>query len=119
MAAWSPVGEEIAVEEALTEDRHALWIVHTDRSSARRLVEYPMTTYGGLDWTPDGKTLVYSALADGRMQLFSIPAAGGESRQLTKDSANLLHPQVSPDGRFIAATRLIHRKEIWRVRLPQ
>ena len=81
-------------------------------------MEYPTATAGGLDWTPDGKTLIYCALVDGRMPLFAIPTAVGESRQLTNDSGNMIHPQVSPDGKFIAATRLMHRKEIWRVRLP-
>jgi len=50
------------------------------------------------------------------MQLFAIPAAGGTPRRLTNDEAHILHPQVSPDGRFIAATRLVHRIEVRRMR---
>jgi Tol biopolymer transport system component len=53
------------------------------------------------------------------MQLFAVPAAGGTRRQLTHDAANVFTPRVSPDGRFIAATRIAHRKEIWRVPLPK
>ncbi len=117
-AAWSPVSDDVALEEDLGGGRHALWIAASDGASARKVTEYPMETYGGLSWTPDGKTLVYAALTGGRMQLFAIPAAGGSPEQLTHDSGNLLHPRVSPSGTLVAATRLVHRKEIWRVALP-
>jgi hypothetical protein len=39
--------------------------------------------------------------------------------QLTHDSGNVLHPRVSPSGTLSAATRLVHRKEIWRIVLPR
>ena len=91
-----------------------MWIVAANGSGARKLTEYPMTTYGGLCWTPDGTSIIYAAGVGERMQLFSIPAAGGEPRQLTHDSANVFQPRVSPDGRLIAATRLEHRREILR-----
>ena len=115
MAAWSPAGEEIAIEEAVPGGRHALWVIRSDGTGARKLVDYPMRTYGGVDWTPDGKTLIYSALSGARMQLFAIPAAGGMPRRLTSDTAHLLHPQVSPDGRWIAATRLTHEIQVRRM----
>ena len=117
MVAWSPSGEEIAVEEAMAGGRHALWVMRSDGSAARKLVDYPMRTYGGVDWTPDGKTLIYSALSGTRMQLFAIPATGGTPRRLTSGTAHLLHPQVSPDGRWIAATRIAHVIEVRRMRV--
>jgi Tol biopolymer transport system component len=119
MAAWSPAGEEIAIEEAMPGGRHALWVIRSDGTGARKLVDYPMRTYGGVDWTPDGKTLIYSALSGNRMQIFAIPAAGGIPRRLTSGTAHLLHPQVSPDGRWIAATRLSHEIEVRRMALRQ
>ena len=117
MVAWSPAGEEIAIEESMGGGRHALWVVRSDGTAPRKLVDYPMRTYGGVDWTPDGKTLIYSALTGNRMQLFAIPAAGGLPRRLTSDAAHILHPQVSPDGRWIAATRLVHTIQVRRLRL--
>src|SRR5438093_1131825 len=117
-AAWSPVSDDVALEEDLGGGRHALWIAASNGASARKVTEYPMETYGGVSWTPDGKALVYAALTGGRMQLFAIPAAGGTPQQVTHDSGNLLHPRVSPSGTLVVATRLVHRKEIWRVALP-
>jgi Tol biopolymer transport system component len=115
MIAWSPAGEDLAIEEAMGSGRHALWVIRSDGTAPRKLVDYPMRTYGGVDWTPDGKTLIYSALTANRMQLFSIPAAGGLPRRLTSGTAHILHPQVSPDGRWIAATRLVHTIQVRRI----
>jgi len=114
---WSPKGDEIALDERTQGNGHILWVVSTDGKHAEKLVEYTSSTSGGLDWTPDGKTIVYGALAGERMQIFAVPRSGGPSRQLTDDPANLMHPQVSPDGRWIACTRLVQSKEIRRLKL--
>jgi len=113
---WSPKGDEIALDERTQGNGHILWVVSIDGKRAEKLVEYKSSTYGGLDWTPDGKTIVYGALAGERMQIFAIPRSGGVPRQLTNDPANLMHPQVSPDGRWIACTRMSQSKEIWRLK---
>ena len=86
----------------------------SDGSEAVKLADYVGTTYGGLDWTADGKTIVFSALARDGVQLFAVPRAGGPLVQLTHDSGNLMHPRVSPDGKWIACTRLVQSKQIWR-----
>jgi Tol biopolymer transport system component len=118
-AAWSPSGKEIAIEESVGGGRQRLWVISADGRRGRKAVDYLMTTYGGVDWTPDGETLIYSAVDGERMQLYSVPAKGGVPRKLTTDQQNLLHPQVSPNGKLIAATRLLQRKELWRARLPE
>jgi Tol biopolymer transport system component len=114
---WSPKGDEIAFEERAQGNSRILWVVSTDGKRAEKLAEYASSTYGGLDWTPDGKTIVYGALAGEKMQIFAVPRSGGQPRQLTDDSANLMHPQVSPDGRWIACTRMAQSKETWRMKL--
>lgn len=113
---WSPKGNEIALEERTGDNGHILWVVSSDGKRAEKLAEYTGSTYGGLDWTPDGKTIVYGALAGERMQIFAIPRSGGPPRQLANDPANLMHPQVSPDGRWIACTRMSQSKEIRRLK---
>jgi Tol biopolymer transport system component len=113
---WSPKGDEIALEERIGGNGRILWVVSTDGKRAEKLVEYTGSTYGSLDWTPDGKTIVYGALAGERMQLFAVPRSGGPPRRLTNDPGNLMHPQVSPDGRWIACTRMSQSKEIRRLK---
>jgi len=113
-AAWSPDGKEIAIEDNRGGEDRALWIVRADGTHGEKLFDYQGTTYGGLDWTPDGKTIIYGGLAGDKLQLFSIPRAGGASVQLTHDAGNLMHPRVSPDGKWIACTRIVQSKQIWR-----
>lgn len=111
-AAWSPTRDEIAIEAEGPGTPHALWLIGPDGSGARKLNEFPQMTYGGVAWSRDGATLFYSSLVDGSAQLFSIPAGGGSPRQLSHESGLLLHPAVSPDGRWIAATRMTHATTI-------
>jgi len=115
--AWAPTGDEIAFEERIGRNGHILWVVSADGKRAEKLTEYTSNTFGGLDWTSDGKSIVYGALAGERMQIYSVPRPGGPPRQLSHDPANLMHPQVSPDGRWIACTRISQSKEIWRLKL--
>lgn len=115
LSSWSPDGERIAFVERIDPQSQALWTVRVDGSDGRRLATFQSLTYGGVDWTPDGSGVVYSALADGRMQLFRVPADGGEAVRLTSTDTNLIHPQVSPDGRWVAATQTQRVKELRRI----
>lgn len=112
--AWSPNGQEVAIEDNEGGEKRSLWIVRIDGSQPQKLVDYRSTTYGGLDWMPDGKSIVYSGLSGDRMQIFSIARTGGTPQLLTHDSDNLFHPKVSPDGRWIACTRMIKSEQILR-----
>ncbi len=105
-AMWSPDGKRVAIEDNQGGNKRTLWVLGADGSDPRKLIDYRGTTYDALDWAPDGKTIVYSGLADDRLQLFVISSSGGEPRQLTHDSENILHPKFSPDGRWIACSRL-------------
>jgi hypothetical protein len=117
-AVWSPKSnDEIAIADESAPGERVIWIISADGKQAQPLVKYKSDTYGGLDWTPDGQSIIYSALQDGRMQLFSMPRAGGKPVKISNDTANLLHPRVSPDGRWIAATRLEITQEIWKKKL--
>lgn len=118
-AAWSPASDEIALEVDLGGGRHQLWVVGGSGEHPNKVVEYSMPTIGGVSWTEDGKSIVYAAVAGERMQLFRVAVKRGNPEQLSRDSANLLQPRVAPNGRTIAATRVSHRKEVWRIPLPR
>jgi len=117
LASWSPNGDEIALVAREAGNHQALWVVSTDGRASSKLTDFASLSYGGVDWGPDGQSLVYAALAGGRIQLFRIPRTGGAATQLTDERSDVLHPQVSPDGRWIAATRLAHQKTLRRRRL--
>jgi tricorn protease len=77
-----------------------LWMVPATGGDARRL-----TSHGGYEYlprfSPDGKTIAFTAEYDGNSDVYVMPAAGGEPRRLT------WHPLAdrvtgwTPDGRIV------------------
>src|SRR5688572_16063943 len=53
-------------------------------------------------WSPDGQSIVFSALAGGLTDLYACDLATGQLRQLTDDAFADLQPAWSHDGRTIA-----------------
>ncbi len=54
----------------------------------------------GLAWAPDGR-IIYSTMASGKLDLWSLRSDGTEKTQLTANAGANYHPAVSPDGRYI------------------
>jgi serine/threonine protein kinase len=54
----------------------------------------------GLAWAPDGR-IIYSTMASGMLDLWSLQADGSQKTQLTSNAGANYHPIVSPDGRYI------------------
>jgi Tol biopolymer transport system component len=63
-------------------------------------------------FTPDGRSVVFSALLpDGAISLFEVAATGGRASRLTYDAGPHIAPDVAPDG----ATLVFDRDESARV----
>ncbi len=62
---------------------------------------------GGCDLSPDGTRLALSGIKEGDsiLHIFSVPANGGEPKQVTFDSSEDWFPRWSPDGNWIAFSR--------------
>jgi Tol biopolymer transport system component len=81
--------------------------MNADGSLQRRLLDAPTLGAGGPTWSPDGRTIVFSASTtnpDGTVRpaaLYSVPAAGGQPARLT-DEIGAARPEWSPDGTQIA-----------------
>jgi len=57
-------------------------------------------TWMTLDVSPDGKEIVFDLLGD----IYSLPMAGGEAKNLTSGAMWDMQPRFSPDGKLIAFT---------------
>ncbi len=55
-------------------------------------------------FSADGKSVYFLSAKGGSQQLYSIPVAGGEPRQLTRYPLDIGSYKVSPDGRRIAVS---------------
>lgn len=80
-----------------------IWVMPALGGSPRRIVEegnFP-------SWSPDGKTILYTAGQWGDHRIFSVPASGGAAREIPlKFKAGepplfLFYPSYSSDGRWI------------------
>lgn len=76
-----------------------LWTCELDGGIARRLTSFP-----GLEsrarFSPDGKTIAFTAQIDGGADLYTIPAQGGEPTRLTYDPGGDNMIAWTPDGKI-------------------
>lgn len=80
-----------------------VWVAPaSDPAQARPVVSMNGASYG-LAWARGGK-LVFSSMAGGYLNIFSVNADGSDKRPLTVNVGDNYHPTVSGDGRFIFFT---------------
>ncbi len=86
----------------------------TDLNQAAEIMSGVGLTYG-IAWTPDGR-LIYSTMASGKLDLWSLDAHGSHRTQLTANAGANYHPAVSADGRYIFfASSRTGSFNIWRM----
>ncbi len=80
-----------------------LWEVKTNGGFARRLTSHP-----GLEshaaFSPDGKTIAFSAEYEGPTEVYSMPVAGGVPVRHTFEDGSAAVVGWTPDGKIIYAT---------------
>ena len=97
-----------------------LFVVEADGGTPRQLTRgrwnVGARTYGlefgaGIDWTPDGRYLVFDGLREDdasrlyrRSHLYAVEVASREVRRLTSAKGPWTGPIVSPDGKHVAFT---------------
>jgi Tol biopolymer transport system component len=96
----------------LRDGREELYWQRTDGSPAERLVADAARLYPG-SWSPDGRTLAFlrnppSDLAE--LGLFDVVTQ--QSTSILPGQSNLAHPQISPDGRWLAYTAVSSRPQV-------
>ncbi|MEN9562529.1 MAG: hypothetical protein RIR73_773 [Chloroflexota bacterium] len=88
LAAWSPNGEQIAVvrRDLALPRGDQIWVMNADGSDARMLTNDADALHGSLNWSPDGKYLLYELYAlevfpfSSRLQVLDVES--GDVRDL-------------------------------------
>ena len=52
-------------------------------------------------WSPDGKTILFTRPANGSLNIYAIPAEGGDEKALTTGAGTSDDPDYSADGKYI------------------
>jgi hypothetical protein len=67
-----------------------------------RFVTDPIDPAAGPDWSPDGRSLVFTSARDGTLDVYQVDADGTDEVRLTDDPGDDGHPSWSPDGSLVA-----------------
>jgi dipeptidyl aminopeptidase/acylaminoacyl peptidase len=82
---------------------HNIWVVSTAPGSQPRQL-----TQSGHDtrpqWSPDGKSIAFLSSREGAIQVYVMPAQGGNAKKITSLSTGADNEKWSPDGRWLAFT---------------
>ncbi|HEX7977569.1 MAG TPA: hypothetical protein VF461_03150, partial [Gemmatimonadaceae bacterium] len=106
---WSPDGRRIAVAHRSPGGHYAIEVWDVALNARVTLVEGPylVTTPS---WTPDGDAVVYVSEKSGipAVMITAVPGPSGESetRSVAPSQSGLATPEISRDGRWIAAVEL-------------
>lgn len=82
-----------------------LWSLDVTQRDAvpRQLTTHPQNDYSA-QWSRDGRWLYFLSSRSGSTQLWRLPAAGGEARQVTNLPLDVTSYQLSPAGSHLAVT---------------
>ena len=115
---FSPDGKKIAFVRSDALDRQRIVVADIDGNEARVLLATPRQIRG-LDWTPEGDALVYSARAGRRFGLWRLATdAGGAPELLSIEGGDLWNPSIARDGRVVVE-EVDQDSDIWRADLAR
>lgn len=100
---WSPDGKKIAALRLRRGGESEVVIVDAAGGQVTLLVS-ERAILGTPSWSRSGATVYYTSSRLGSTQIFSIDtAARSRKAQLTDASTGVFNPEISPDGRMLAA----------------
>jgi Tol biopolymer transport system component len=96
----SPDGKWLAMTCALEDNPGRRVYVIPSTGGTTRMVTANANSWFH-SWSPDGKTILFTRPANGSLNIFAIPAEGGDEKALTTGTGTSDDPDYSPDGKYI------------------
>jgi hypothetical protein len=117
--AVSPDGQSLALgDDSQEHGKTAIYVVPLAAGAsvtARRITQ--RVPAWGPAWSPDGKTLAFTAERDGKVDIYTVPATGGPETRLTTGPGRNEAPEFSPDGEYIYFnSSRSGSRQVWRMR---
>lgn len=119
---FSPDGRSLALIRSRGSESDDIYVV--PMTAAGQAAAHPrritsgLGPIGGLDWTPDGRSLVFSVLSSGDMALRIVAVAGGQPAPLPGAGEYGHMPSVSRHGNRLVYARSAAHDNIWRIPGP-
>ncbi|MDT7816002.1 MAG: hypothetical protein QOJ42_5918 [Acidobacteriaceae bacterium] len=113
---FSPDGRNLAFVRYVSHGISEVHLMAADGSDQRQLTS-DRRTIRGLDWSGDGRQIIFSSLRQGGFQLRAIDRNGGESHLVPVTTTSAVDPSISSKGNWLAFTELEENWNVWRVRL--
>jgi len=95
---WSTLGTHVAFRRYTP--GYSIAVVTVETGEVSTVEDMPGDAFP--DWSPDGRTLLYTSLRDGFEQAWRYDVSSGVASPLTTEPEDHRSPQWSPDGRSLA-----------------
>ncbi|MBI4907640.1 MAG: PD40 domain-containing protein [Acidobacteria bacterium] len=93
-----------------------IWVAEADGSNPVQLTSIGGPYVGVINWSPDGRWLVFLSHMEGHADVYRIPVSGGTAQRLTTDPADDGSPRYSWDGQWIYfSSWRSGQSEIWKM----
>ncbi len=118
---FSPDGTTLAfvrTHSSGNSDIYLLPIAPDQPAGEPRRVTFDRRYLLGLDWTPDGRSIVFSSDAGGSRNLWRASTSGGSPARLATGGEDGLYPSVSRQGHLLAYEKSVADSNIWRMSGP-
>lgn len=112
----SPDGKMLVISDETKENGSCIYTLPIQGGTPSKITENTPSYWHG--WSPDGKTLAFTARRNDVFNIFSIDVNGGEETQLTFGSGTSDGPDYTPDGQWIWFNSDHNGKtpDLWRMR---
>lgn len=113
--AFSPEGRMIAFSRSAVEKVDDIYVVPRAGGEIKRLT-FDRAEITGLDWTTDGRHIVYSSDREGSPALWRIPASGGTPPvwvPTTSEGSGVHQPSIARRGGRLAFVQRLQETNIW------
>ncbi len=111
--AFSPDGSKLAYTRGPGYISHDLFVMDSTTGQSRQLTK-ELRSIGGVAWTPDGTSLIFSSNRLGLFSLWRIDARQGEPQRLTVGAADAVSPTVARSGERMAYLSRRVNINLWR-----
>ncbi|MHC4540085.1 MAG: protein kinase domain-containing protein [Planctomycetota bacterium] len=117
--AFSPDGQTLAFIQGTNDNVDDIFIVPVAGGQPRRLT-FDQLRVQSLDWTADGREILFSSNRGGTFSLWRISASGGQPEPLAGVGEGALDPTIPGQGKRLAYTQQVNlESNIWRMELPK